>query len=320
MDPLYVVTALANPIGYKSRLVLYDRFRKHMRDSGVHLTTVEISYGDLPHHLDTLDRSGQNTDIKLRGDHRHVYFIKEALLNVGFRALPQDWKYAMWGDADINFLRPDWHDRTVEMLQLHKVGQPWRCSIDFDQHWNVINNEWGQPVDRSFCAAWADGKYVPSPNYSPNKDQRSHYGYAWAIRREAFDAIGSLLNWVVVGAADYWLAFGFAGLLRKRVYELWPSMTPGYRRRLLMFADLCDRHIQENIGYVEGTVSHGYHGAKGLRGYLSRISINQKANFDPDVDLVDDWQGLPAMTGQNYILRDELLKYFRSRNEDSVGV
>lgn len=290
-----------------------------MQDSGVHLVTVEVAYGQVPHHLDGYPAGPLNTDVKLRGDRRHVYFIKEAACNVGFRHLPSDWKYAMWGDADIRFLRPDWVDQTKAMLQLHAVGQPWRCSIDLGPDWNVVDNEWGNAVDRSFCAAVHDGKYDAKEGYNP-KDGRSHYGYAWAIRREVFDALGSLLNWVVVGASDYWMAFAFAGILRKRVYELWPTLSPGYRRRLLTYADLCDRHVKKNIGYVEGTVAHDHHGPKKSRGYLSRIAINQKANFDPDHDLVDDWQGLPAMTGENYILRDELLKYFKSRNEDSIEV
>lgn len=317
MDPLYVVTCIANPIGYRSRYELYRRFRAHMQESSNVITcTVELAYGDFPHHLDAYRPTEANIDVKLRGDRRHVYFIKEALNKVAVQHLPADAKYVAWFDADIHFLRPDWADQTLAMLQQHVAGQPWRNSVDLDDKWNVVNNEWGQAVDRSFCAAWFDGKYEPSPNYQPTKDGRSHYGYAWAMRKEAYDAIGGFPDWVVIGAADYWIAFAFAGILRKRVYELWPTLTPGYRRRLLTLADLCDRHIAKNIGYVEGTLTHEYHGLKARRGYLSRIVINDKAKFDPDHDLVTDWQGLPAMTGQNHVLRDELYKYFLSRKED----
>jgi hypothetical protein len=51
-DLLHVVTAISNPIRWKSRNRLYKEFEAHMLDSGVRLTTVECAYGDIPHALD----------------------------------------------------------------------------------------------------------------------------------------------------------------------------------------------------------------------------------------------------------------------------
>ena len=47
-DLLHVVTAVANPIRWESRIRLYRDFERHMLDSGVHLTVVECAYGERP--------------------------------------------------------------------------------------------------------------------------------------------------------------------------------------------------------------------------------------------------------------------------------
>jgi hypothetical protein len=43
---LHVVTAIANPIRWKSRIKLYTDFEQHMLDSGAKLTVVECTYGE----------------------------------------------------------------------------------------------------------------------------------------------------------------------------------------------------------------------------------------------------------------------------------
>jgi hypothetical protein len=213
--------------------------------------------------------------------------------------------------------------------------QPWSHSIDLGPNGEIIENEWGNPVDKSFCSAWVDGDFkrvgkgegkgegygkALAEGYGEGSGEgqlrapRSHYGYAWAMRREAFDAIGGLIDWLVTGSADYHMALSFAGLP-------YPSDgSPGYVRRLKVFSDACGRHIRQNIGYVPGTIMHGWHGRKKQRGYISRFDVIRQSKFDPDFDLRYDWQGIPVLTGGNIVLRDGLRRYFRSRNEDSIDI
>ena len=45
---LHVVTAIFNPMRFRSRIDLYRKFEHHMLDSGVHLTTIECVLGSKP--------------------------------------------------------------------------------------------------------------------------------------------------------------------------------------------------------------------------------------------------------------------------------
>ena len=79
-----------------------------------------------------------------------------------------------------------------------------------------------------------------------------------------------------------------------------------------------------NIGAVDGTLLHYWHGKKRLRGYNSREDILIEHAFDPRIDLHRDWQGLwqlaDAGTARSLALRDKFRGYFRSRNEDSIDL
>ena len=48
-DLLHVVTAVANPMRWQSRIRLYRDFAARMLDSGVRLTVVECAFGERPH-------------------------------------------------------------------------------------------------------------------------------------------------------------------------------------------------------------------------------------------------------------------------------
>jgi hypothetical protein len=50
-DMLHVVTVVANPVRWKSRMQLFDVFLHGMREAGVKLTVVECQYGERPFEL-----------------------------------------------------------------------------------------------------------------------------------------------------------------------------------------------------------------------------------------------------------------------------
>jgi hypothetical protein len=312
-ETLYVIAVISNPVRFDARDRLFEEFvERTERMPNVQLVIVEHAFGNRPFKM---TQPNNRFHVQIRGDENHELWLKESLINIGVRYLPQNWKYMAWVDADIQFIRPDWAKETIHALQHYAVVQPWSHSLDLSPTQEIVENEWGNAVDKSFCAAWVDGDFKPSTEgYGEGslRAPRSHYGYAWAIRREAYNAIGGLIDWLVTGSADYHMALAFAGL------PFTAEGTPGYMRNLNVFADRCNRNIKKNIGYVPGTILHSWHGRKKQRGYISRFDVIKNSEFDPDIDLVRDWQGLPVLTGDNLILRDGLRKYFRSRNEDSI--
>jgi hypothetical protein len=45
-------------------------------------------------------------------------WVKENLINLGIKSLPDDWNFVAWVDADITFLNQNWVRETKEKLQI----------------------------------------------------------------------------------------------------------------------------------------------------------------------------------------------------------
>jgi len=287
-----------------------------MRRSGVVLITVEAALGDRPF---AVTKEGNIHNVQVRAGAESELWLKESLLNLGFKHLYQkfpEWQYAAWVDADIHFIRHDWAGETIEQLQHFKAVQPWSHAIDLGPK--------GTPFQlvESFCySIWHDNASVAKtgaerPIEPYDETGRRHPGYAWAIRRDAFNKLGGLLDFAIMGACDWIMAWGFAGDIdraRDRRYG------EAYQRRVLDWQSRCDRAgIPGDIGYCDGTITHYWHGKKRERFYVSRDVALISTNYNPDTDIAYDGQGLIVLTGANPALRDALRRYLRSRNEDSI--
>ncbi|MCW4589715.1 hypothetical protein NO263_03875 [Gluconacetobacter entanii] len=325
---LHVVSVFSNNRRWRSRERLLRRFIPHMQASGVTLTMVEHVMGERDFVLDPDDPALAGVRLfQVRGDSRQENWLKEGLIRYGVSRLPADAKYLAVIDADVFFQRQDWALATLDMLQVHRVGQPWSYSVDLGPDENPVCDEHGRQMDRSFCAAWAAGDIiVTDEDYGigqssaqwlldpeRKRDWRQHYGYAWAFRLDVWNDFGGLPDWLVTGAADYIAAMAFAGKLdTSDAYT-----SPACARRLRHFAAACDRAVRQDIGVVPGLLSHGFHGSKKKRFYLDRKDILREANFDPDVDIGYDRHGLPFLASDNRILRDGLRRLSVARDEDS---
>ena len=106
LNSLAVVTVIFNPIKYKSRYELYHKFDEHMSRSGVTLLTIECIF-DCP---ESLGLPLQKFEITREKDPRHlqvrapsVLWLKENLINIAVKRLPDYIEYVAWLDADIEF-------------------------------------------------------------------------------------------------------------------------------------------------------------------------------------------------------------------------
>ena len=83
-----------------------------------------------------------------------------------------------------------------------------------------------------------------------------------------------------------------------------------------IFQDRCEKHIKRNIGFVSGTILHFYHGDKADRRYQDRWLILINNQFDPLRDIKKDCKNLWVLEDDKIKLRDDIIDYFRRRNED----
>jgi hypothetical protein len=319
-ERLHVVTCISNPNRYEARYRNAEKFIDAMLSTrDVELTVVEACFFGRPAELG-------NTPFNDPHYHHHAipfgregeFFLKEGLINYGVRNLPPGARKFAWVDGDVLFSRQDWAKETLLELDHFDVVQPWTHSIDLGPSGEALSNEHRNAVDRSFAHAY---------RHPVEGDWRQHYGYAWAMRMDTFEKIGGLIDWLVTGAADYFMALGFANRLVSRAADLKygksaidGAISNGYFERLRDFGTRCQDNIHGNIGVVGGTLSHLWHGPKAKRGYFTRQQILDRNNFDPNRDTTVNRYGIPVLSGNKPQLIQDLREFGRSRCEDSIDV
>lgn len=298
----HVVTMVSNPIRYASRYRLYEKFRQHMTESGVTLWTCEIQHGDRPFAL-----PHGPTDVKMR-THNELWHKENAIRETVTR-LPYDWREVAWIDADTHFQRKDWVTETVHQLQHYKVVQLFQNCLDLGPNGESIN------VHQGFAYSYLHGK--------PRGRGYAHWhpGYGWACRREAWDAMGGIVDFGILGSGDNHMAYAWIGKVRESADG---SLSCPYFAALDAYQEQCERYIRRDIGFVPGTIIHDWHGKKKNRFYQTRWKILSETQFDPSRDLKRDYQGLYQLADhgdrRSVEIRDRIRSYFRSRNEDSIDL
>ena len=150
---LHIVTCIANPLLWKSRVALAEKaIESWLMKPNVRVTLVECAYGGRDYQLDYLALDERVTYIPVRA--KTLLWIKENLMNIGITRLPQDAKYVATIDADVIWRGANWADETINALDIYPVIQPWQYCFDLgpnSQH-NGLHN--------SFAFLYKEGKHV----------------------------------------------------------------------------------------------------------------------------------------------------------------
>lgn len=331
---LYVVAVCSNTERWASRYRLFKEFEQRVLDAkNVVLIVVEHQLGDRPFAI--TDKENRN-HLQVRAGAESLVWTKESLINIGIKhciGQHPECKYIAWIDADVEFVRKDWAQEAVELLQHYKVIQPWSHSIDLGPKYQPLSSAesfcysyWHQEADlekervstQDNVSKLAPEIYDPYTYYSGGgtnfkTSYTFHPGYAWCIRRDAYEHLESLIDWCAMGSGDHTMAHALVGNVHKAVHS---KSTDGYKQLAQEWQGRCDQHIKQDIGYVPGTLLHHWHGSKKERWYVDRAKVLLSTNYDPLVDVKRNQQGLLVLTGNNLKLRDAFKRYAQSRNED----
>ena len=296
-ERLHIVTAVFNLDRSRARYAHYHAFSDHMEASGAVLHTIELALGDRA--FEVTDPSNP-LHIQIRTN-QEMWF-KENLLNIAARRF--DSKYLGFADADFHFTRPDWAYETLHQLQRYPAVQMFESYTTLDADFRRENT---MP---SYMAAWRQGK-------RPTADGTGWLGAtggAWAFRRDAFEAIGGLLETEIVGSADWHMMFAVLGI--EDPYVKKDMVSAGYRTALTAWAEKA-KMLQGRIGCVNNHAIHYWHGPINKRGYETRWQILTKYSFDPETDLTRTPQGLLQFTGNKPEMENEIIAYLEGRGENS---
>jgi hypothetical protein len=292
-DVLYVVLPYFNYCGFKRRQELFIKFVHEIQNvKGVRIVVSEL-VGPAP-----LPKLPVWKHVKNRSD--TPVWMKEKLINVGIKNLPEDWKYVAWIDADITFLNPDWVQDTIDALQTNDIVQMFRTAVNLGPNNEAIK------IDKGFGYMHADSG---TPYVKTDKYGYWHPGYAWACTRKAFRKMGSsLLDWAILGSGDRHMAMAWIG----RVLDSCPgTIHRNYKIMLMEYQHNCQKF---KLSYVPGTILHHWHGRFEDRKYRERWDVLVKHAFDPITDVTMSLRLTPA--GKR--MEKDLKAYFEGRREDFV--
>jgi len=333
LENFWVVTVISNPVRYSSRYRLFQEFKARVLRAGANLMTVELALGDRPHEVSEPHRSAlpppselifpetpslaeiretrpgpKEIHIQLRG--WDELWHKENLINLGVARLPENWEYVAWIDGDIEFVRPDWPEETVHELQVYKVVQMFQSAMNLGPDGEMIGQS------ESFAESWLQGR--PLQRTAVAKKYYAHLwhsGYAWAARREAWEGLGGLMDFAILGAADHHMAWALFDDVLNNIPK---AMPEPYKKHALEWQLRAAHHVRKDVGVVKGTILHHWHGKIRDRRYNSRWKILVEHAYDPDRDIKRNAQGVLVFTRAGERMRNDIRAYFRARNEDSI--
>jgi hypothetical protein len=304
-DDLWAITCYFNPARYTSRYSNYKVFQERL---GVPLLSTELVYGGVPQ----LGERDADRLIQLTG--KDVLWQKERLLNVALDALPPSCRFVVWIDCDVVFENPDWALETREVLKRTRLVQPHGRVFDLRPGTALDDIDRGavlwerESMARKYCRGAIDFGATSASmlrEYSP--------GHAWAARRDLLARVG-FYDPMILGSGDFIMAMAAIG--RYQDIEGPYQMNQRQAEHYLEWAVRYHEVIEGNLGVVEGTLLHLWHGDLVDRGYDVRYQGLKAYDFDPFSDLAVDESGCWRWNSNKPELHQYVRQYFARRRED----
>jgi hypothetical protein len=323
LDDFFVVAVISNTARFKRRAKLFMDFRKQLEMSGVNHVLVELAFGDREYFCTDGDKPHH---LRLRTVDE--FWHKENLINLGITHGVNMWshkKKVLWSDADcapIGQTFTQWFEEIWHELQHHEFVQAWEWMQHLDIDLAPLNaNKKGyvNSTNPSFMSNYVKyGTPYPESKIAGYPNQWGSPGLAWAANIDSLQKISMVGDVGVTGGGDWYLAHMLISDLP------FPEMK-GYTKEYIDYwkhrQDLAERWVKRDVGFVKAFMMHYFHGKISDRGYNWRERILQDNKFNPLTDLKKDAQGLWQLEThepRQIKMRDQLRRYARSRNEDSI--
>lgn len=312
---LAVCTVLENHLGWKSRYRNFYAFKRFMlKEYNIKLYAAEVVLGDREFKLNFRKSADPITYLELRTNSE--IWHKENALNLLTQQVKED--AIAYVDADIIFTNPDWVSDTLKQLEHYDVVQ----MFSYIQNLNSVMEPIGLPREGYFFQYKRDGKITGDIIFKKNPRIPEHKiappGGAMAFRRETLSKLGGLIDWCIMGGADFHMSAALLSGLHPDGALSDQGFTDDYNKLCENWQDRADKYVKRNIGYVPGLAIHYWHGNANKRKYLRNKTPLKTYHFTPTYDLVRNTQGVYELIDRSIDLRDTIKEYLRSRDEDQL--
>jgi hypothetical protein len=302
-DTLHVIAVVSNPCEYKRRYFLAHEFIKRMElEKNVTLYIIELAYGDQTFHV-TEESNPRHLQLRTTVPLWH----KENMINVGVaKLLPPDWKAFAWIDADVEFESTTWALDTLKVLNgTRDIVQLFSYSVDMDNKQNAIL------LQEGIGFKYSNNHTRIHWDTLNTTIQKAHPGYTWAISRSAYECIGGLYEYHIIGGGDLTMALS---CLFKCSFPYNKVGSTDHKQSILDFETKAKKL---HLGYIPGVIYHYFHGSKANRIYIERHDILFKNNYSPSLHLTKNADGILIPTDKcPQAILDGIMMYFSERNED----
>lgn len=351
LSHFYVITPITNQWRYKRRYELYWKFKELCEQAGVNLVTIEIAFGERPHMVTGHGQHSWGNSFEIQLKSHEELWHKENLINVAVQHIMQRdplAKKIAWVDADCFPMIPmrEWFEETWHYLEHYEFVQMWEWLINFapnsqrigDLHSDVIGTpqlgfmaSYQRFGFKSPIGAYAGKQKTEYTDDDKFPKQLGRPGLAWAANIDAFNKVGGLVDFCILGSGDWHMAHALIGAMSEQTTLVGTlrghgsqeyAMAP-YTEALLDWQKRCERWIKRDVGFIPVTVGHWWHGKYKDRRYGSRGKILVECNFNPYTDVKKDAQGvqqLETWEPRQIELRDRVRHYFATRDEDSTDM
>ena len=287
-----ILIAFFNPAPFKRSLKNLLYVMKTLRDEKIPHFVVECVF---------FDRAPEVPGAHLVLRSNSLMFYKENLLNLLEKTVPPQYTKLVLMDGDIIFGAPDWVDQISQKLDATDIIQPFS-----DACWLYPDNTRIRCKKNSYGFAIATKAIDDS--VPPNK---FHPGFAWAMKRSVFKAIGGLYDKAIAGNGDVMFAFSLLnGISSAYISRYAPCILDTWREYNEKVQSL-----KPVVGYLTMDAYHLFHGLGYNRQYNSRHEIIKgKLKLGWDSVVYTNASGLYEFKEKG--LSDALHQYFLDRAED----
>lgn len=321
---LYVILPISNPCGFQRRRQLFNEcLARLLKETNPNLEIIvsEMVYGWTPGV--TITKCNGYTHIVSTGI--DILWCKENLINTAIKYILAQLRsngegkslpaVISWIDADVIFKNINWIQDTLAVFQqANAAGIGLFVQLFTHASFLTPTNSIEYTV-ASFCNQYVRGKRYN--DYHNRHDDYWHPGFAWAMDSETVKKMMAELGYVLpehtVGGADRHMALAAANFTDIPS----PYMT-------LEYLDMLDRWRQAyhrtgcQLGVIQGSIHHCYHGTMANRKYVERNTL--LAKFVPNVTTRLDEHGIVQWFQASNELRLGMINYFRERYEDDIYV
>jgi hypothetical protein len=291
LDEFAILTCHFNPAGCRRTTENYFLFQAALGPLEARLYSAEVVFDGMDFQTDA--------QLKLRGSEVSRFWLKEWLLNLLLRQLPERVRYVAWLDRDVLFHDPYWPERAAALLDRDcAMVQLFSTVKSAGPDGEAIS------VDPGFAYAAVEG----------NGTRSGRPGFAWAARRDYLASV-EFPSMNIIGGADNNMALAWTG---GNLAKMWDRdrYAQGLREWNQQWADRARAAMNgRRCGYVPGMLTHLWHGTRRNRRFNSRHAILEKAGFDPSQHIRVNSDGLPELYGQPE-LAEQIRQYFTQRRED----